>query len=103
MPDTFLRTGNTVVRKTDKALPLWNVQSCVGQRCKSILKAQSTTGRFQQIRPKTLQLLNSKIFGISALVPQTIAVILFDFSFSLTVLIQKHPEMLLFKPCPRTV
>lgn len=33
-------------------------------------------GQFQQIRPKALQLLNSKIFGISALVPQTITVIL---------------------------
>lgn len=43
---------------------------------KSVLSMQSTTGQFQQIRPKALQLLNSKIFGISALVPQTITVIL---------------------------
>lgn len=31
VPDSILRTGGTVVRKTDTTLPLWKVQSYVGK------------------------------------------------------------------------
>lgn len=84
-------------------LPAWHLQSGVGERMKKCPQNSiETTDQFQQLRSKALQRLNNNTLGISALIPDTIAVILFDFPRSLTVLVEKPPQPLLFKPCPRT-
>lgn len=103
MPDTFVKTKVLQQENQMQPLPSWNLQSDVGERMKKCPQNSiETTDQFQQLRPEALQRLNNNSLGISALIPQAIAVILFDFPRSLTVLVEKPPKPLLFKPCPRT-